>query len=50
MNILLVDDEPLQLLRLEKEVKNALKGEGNIVTYSNPVEAAKANKIGRAHV
>ena len=44
MNILLVDDEPLQLLRLEKEVKNALKGEGNIVTYSNPMEAAKANK------
>ena len=44
MNILLVDDEPLQLLRLEKEVKSALGGEGNIVTYSNPMEAAKANK------
>ena len=39
MKILLVDDEPLQLTRLEKAVKSALEGEAEILAFSSPVEA-----------
>ena len=39
MRILLVDDEKLQLLRLKKAVDEALPGEVEILTFSNPKEA-----------
>ena len=38
MNVLLVDDEPLQLMRLEKAVKEAMNDD-NIFSYGNPLEA-----------
>ncbi len=38
MKILLVDDEELQLLRLEKAVKEAVK-DAEILSFSNPLEA-----------
>jgi two-component SAPR family response regulator len=38
MKILLVDDEELQLLRLEKAVKDAVK-DAEILSFSNPLEA-----------
>ena len=48
MRVLLVDDEELQLTRLEKTVKNVLSVGCEIVRYSNPVLAAEEsvdNKI-----
>ena len=39
MRILLVDDEPLQLLRLEKAVTSALNKEEEILSFSNPLKA-----------
>ena len=42
MNILLVDDEELQLLRLEKTVKKVLPDE-NFLSYSNPKLAYEEN-------
>ncbi len=48
MKVLLVDDENLQLLRLETEVKKVIKDESEIISFSNPVEASKyieQNKI-----
>lgn len=43
MKILLVDDEKLQLARLEESVKHVLPT-ANIVSYNNPVLALKENK------
>ncbi len=48
MRVLLVDDEKLQLIRLENEVKKVLTDECEIQSYSNPVEASKyieTNKV-----
>ena len=39
MRILRVDDEPLQLLRLEKAVTSALNKEEEILSFSNPLKA-----------
>ena len=44
MRILLVDDEQLQLMRLENEVKKVFDEEVEISTYLNPLEALKDNK------
>lgn len=41
MRILLVDDEELQLLRLESEVKKVLPDATGIFSYRNPLEALK---------
>ena len=43
MKILLVDDEKLQLTRLEESVKHVLPT-AEIVSYTNPVLALKENK------
>jgi two-component SAPR family response regulator len=43
MKILLVDDEKLQLLRLEETVKNVLP-EAELLSYSNPLKAFEENK------
>ena len=43
MRILLVDDEKLQLTRLEESVKSVLPT-ADIVSYTNPVLALKENK------
>ncbi len=43
MNVLLVDDEPLQLARLEKAVKEA-SDEAKIYSFTNPLEAVGASK------
>lgn len=43
MNILLVDDEKLQLLRLEESVKHVVK-DAKVFSYTNPVEAFEENK------
>ena len=43
MKILLVDDEKLQLLRLEESVKKVLPNE-DIFSFSNPLDALEANK------
>ena len=43
MKILLVDDEPLQLTRLSKTVKNVVPA-ADIISYTNPVLALKENK------
>ena len=43
MKILLVDDEKLQLLRLEEAVKKVLP-EAEVFPYSNPVKAFEENK------
>ena len=48
MRVLLVDDEKLQLIRLENEVKKVLTDDCEILSYSNPVEAGKyieTNKV-----
>lgn len=48
MRVLLVDDEKLQLIRLENEVKKVLTDDCEIQSYSNPVEASKyieTNKV-----
>ena len=39
MKVLLVDDEELQLIRLEGAVKKALPDESEILRYTNPVLA-----------
>ena len=39
MTVLLIDDEELQLIRLEKEVKKALPADSEIACYVNPVRA-----------
>lgn len=43
MKILVVDDEKLQLLRLEESVKNVLK-DSEVVAYTNPLKALEENK------
>lgn len=43
MKILLVDDEKLQLLRLEASVKNVVK-DAEVFSYTNPVEALEKHK------
>ena len=43
MKILLVDDEKLQLLRLEEAVKEVLP-EAETLSYSNPVKAFEDGK------
>ena len=43
MKVLLVDDEDLQLLRLEESVKNVLL-KGEILSFNNPVDALEAAK------
>ena len=43
MNILCVDDERLQLTRLEEAVKSVLPT-ANIMSYSNPIQALEENK------
>lgn len=43
MKILLVDDEELQLMRLESAVK-AVVSDAELLKYTNPVEAYDANK------
>jgi len=48
VRVLLVDDEKLQLVRLENEVKKVLTDDCEIQSYSNPVEASKyieTNKV-----
>lgn len=44
MEILLVDDEQLQLTRLENEVKKVLSDEHDFLSFLNPVEALNACK------
>ncbi len=44
MKVLLVDDEELQLIRLEGAVKKALPDESEILRYTNPVLAFEENK------
>ena len=44
MNILLVDDEELQLLRLKNEAKKVLVEDATFYSYLNPLEALKENK------
>lgn len=44
MKILLVDDEELQLLRLENEAKKVLPNDTEIFKFSNPLEAHKFAK------
>ena len=44
MRILLVDDEQLQLIRLEKEVKKVFPEDGKISSFLNPLEALKKCK------
>ena len=43
MRILLVDDEPLQLLRLTEAVKKTLPADNVFLSYSNPVLAWEEN-------
>lgn len=42
MTVLLVDDEELQLLRLQNEVKKVLGGQWEYLAFTNPVEALAA--------
>ena len=44
MRIILVDDENLQLIRLEAEAKKVLPSDAVILTYNNPLQALKDNK------
>jgi two-component SAPR family response regulator len=44
MKILIVDDEELQLLRLENEAKKVLPNDTEIFKFSNPLEALKFSK------
>ena len=41
MRVLLVDDEKLQLIRLDNEVRKILKDDCEIICYSYPVEASE---------
>ena len=50
MRILLVDDEDLQLLRLEKAVKNVVGADAEIHAYNNPVKAFDENKDKRIDI
>lgn len=43
MNVLLVDDEPLQLMRLEKSVREVIT-DGSFFLFGNPLEAAESCK------
>lgn len=45
MRILLVEDEELQLMRLEKTVKKVLSAENEILCYTNPVQAFNDNAV-----
>ena len=49
MKILLVDDEKLQLARLEESVKYVLPS-AEIVSYTNPVTALEENKKEKIHI
>ena len=44
MKVLLVDDEQLQLIRLESAVKKVLPVETEFFSYLNPVEAIEQNR------
>ncbi len=44
MKVLLLDDEELQLIRLEKEAEKALPKDSQIFSYLNPLEALKEIK------
>lgn len=44
MHILLVDDEKLQLTRLENEIKKALSNDHVFLSFLNPLEALKESK------
>lgn len=44
MRVILVEDEQLQLLRLEKEAKKVLPADAEIFSYENPLQALKDNK------
>lgn len=44
MNILLVDDEELQLLRLKNETKKVFSSDVTFYSYLNPLKALKENK------
>ena len=44
MKVLLLDDEELQLIRLEKETGKVLPKDSQIFSYSNPLEALKEIK------
>ena len=44
MDILLVDDEPLQLLRLKNVVEEAVPDKGEVYSFNDPVEALKQVK------
>ena len=50
MKILLVDDEELQLLRLENEAKKVLPNDTEIFKFSNPLEAQKFSKEKRIDI
>lgn len=50
MKMLLVDDEELQLLRLKSAVKKALNGDGELLCYTNPVQAYEENKAGNIDI
>ena len=44
MKILLVDDEELQLMRLESEAKKAISSDASFASFANPLEALKSAK------
>ena len=44
MRILMVDDEDLQLLRLENTVKKVITDDSEFLSYNNPVKAFEENK------
>ena len=44
MKVLLVDDEPLQLLRLEKTVKECVPPDSEILAFSNPLEGMEKGR------
>ena len=44
MRIIIVDDEELQLIRLRDSVKNAISGDNELLSYTNPVLAWEENK------
>ena len=50
MKILLVDDEQLQLTRLESEAKKVLPDDTEYLIYLNPLQALKENKNGKIDI
>lgn len=50
MKVLLVDDEELQLIRLENAVKKVLSDGYEFLTYTNPVQAWNENKENKIDV